>query len=943
MEQFFTITRHVIAGILLLLVTAGALSAQRRNTATYKVSGVVSETTVGNTKKALPYASVSLPAYGIAAQTDGQGRFELQNVPAGKTMISIRYIGKVNVDSTITVNSDVTLDLQMQTSDFRLADIQITARPGTGTSGTSSRISRTAIDHLQANSLADVMALLPGGITVNPNLTNAKQINIRSVGSAASDLNAFGTTVMMNGAPMSNNANMQTMSPAVAGATGALAGGASPNAGFDVRGISMNNVESVEVIRGVPGVEYGDVTAGVVIVNTKAGAQPLSVQARVNPNVYQVSANKGMDLGKENGALNLGMDYAYNTNDPVQQYLTYQRFTGRALYSNRFFKILSSTTALDLIYGKDTRKRNPDDQVTKTASSGRDLGFIFNTRGNLSFENLWLRKLDYVARVGLTDKSSYYETQYTAANAPYSMTTVDGTILTNRPGLDAVDAQGNKLNGSDGDKYAVYLPSTYVGRYNIDGKEFNTYFKAATTFFNKIGNTDHRWLVGADFKSDKNYGAGKTFADSTPPYRNLSALNASFRTRAYKDIPALTQFGLFAEENFSANIGGNRLDVTAGVRYDRFSGDRNAISPRINANIELIPGWLSINGAWGQLAKAPSILYLHPENAFFEYVNINELANESIPADQRVLMTTTHVFNTENNDLEIAKNEKAEIGLVLNVKQASLRVTGFRETLKNGYGMDNSLNTFRPVMFNEYTRVAGATSPVYNLTASNRVLASFYTPTNNQVAKTQGLEADLNLGRFKSIRTSFAANGAWMRTETYSNNYTFYDDQSSNAGASRTHVGLYEKGMVKRNDETVVTSLRATHNIPRIGFVITFTTQVIWNDRNWNVFGNDSIPVKYISKDDGEVYDFDPSKSQEPEFKTLLRPVNRATSIKESYPPLLTFNINVTKEVAEYLRVSFFANNMFRHYQITESKRTPGNFVKRGGQFFFGLELSLTL
>lgn len=925
----------------MLLLSAGALFAQQRHTG-YKLTGAVYENTPKG-RLPLPHATVLLNAYGITVQADAKGNFELPNVPAGTTTLSVRHLGKVNIDSIITVNADKALEFTMQNADFRLADIVIIAKPGSGTAGTSSVISRTAIDHLQANSLADVMALLPGGVTVNPNLTNAKQLNIRSVGTASSNLNAFGTTVMMNGAPMSNNANMQTMSPAVAGATGAMAGGASPGGGFDVRGISMNNVESVEVIRGVPGVEYGDVTSGVVIVNTKAGEQPLMVQARTNPNVYQVSANKGMSLGKNNGAINLGLDYAYNTNDPVQQYLRYQRFTGKALYSNTFFRRWSTTTALDLIYGKDTRKRNPDDEITKTASDGRDLGFIFNTRGNVTFSDKWLRNLNYVARVGLTDKSSYYETQYTAANAPYSMTTTDGTILTNRPGLDATDAAGNKLNGADNGKYAVYLPSTYVGRYNIDGKELNTYFKLAATFFNKIGNTRHRWVLGADFKTDKNLGAGKTFADSTPPYRNLSALNASFRTRTYDDIPALTQLGLFAEERFFATIAGNRLEITAGLRYDRFTGDRNALSPRINANLELIPGWLSLNGAWGQLAKAPAMLYLSPENAFFEYVNINELANESIPADQRVLMTTTRVFNTENKDLEIAKNEKSELGLQLNVKQATLRVTAFRESMKNGYTMGNSIAGHHSLLFNEYTRVAGATQPVYNLTASNRVLASYYMPTNNQVAVTKGLEADLDLGRFKSIRTAFAANGAWMRTQSYNKDYLYFDDFSGTAGAARTHVGLYEKGMNKRYDESLITSLRATHNIPGIGFVITFTTQVIWDQRNWESFGNDSIPVKYISKNDGQVYDFDAAKKEEPEFKSLLRNVNRITEVKETYPPLVTFNINVTKEVADFMRVSFFANNMFRTYQVSESKRTPGSFNRRGNQFFFGLELSLTL
>ena len=45
----------------------------------------------------------------------------------------------------------------------------------------------------------------------------------------------------------------------------------------------------------------------------------------------------------------------------------------------------------------------------------------------------------------------------------------------------------------------------------------------------------------------------------------------------------------------------------------------------------------------GIAAKMPSLLYLYPENAYFEYININELTNENIPESQRLFMTTTEV------------------------------------------------------------------------------------------------------------------------------------------------------------------------------------------------------------------------------------------------------------------------------------------------------------
>ena len=54
-------------------------------------------------------------------------------------------------------------------------------------------------------------------------------------------MNAMGTAIIRDGAPISNNANLSAMSPTVLSGTetpASLAGGASPAGGTDVRSIS---------------------------------------------------------------------------------------------------------------------------------------------------------------------------------------------------------------------------------------------------------------------------------------------------------------------------------------------------------------------------------------------------------------------------------------------------------------------------------------------------------------------------------------------------------------------------------------------------------------------------------------------------------------------------------------------------------------------------------
>ncbi|MBF0650546.1 TonB-dependent receptor [Dysgonomonas sp. GY75] len=935
----------IIASILILFFSC--ISFANAQSPKYSISGKILEESDQKQLVGMEYVTVSIPEYAMGTVTNEDGYFAMQNIPSGKVRFKAKYVGMLEIDTLLEVNKDISLSFTLKKENFRLSTVVITATNNKAGQSTASFISRNAIDHLQATNLSDIASLLPGGLTSNPDLTNAKQIKIREVSadnSGASMMNTFGLSIIKDGSPISNNANLQLMSPSVAGATTTLAGGTPPTGGTDLRLISTDNIESIEIIRGIPSVQYGDLTSGAIIINSKAGRQPLQVAAKTNSNVYQFSAASGFNLGGNKGALNVSGDYAHNTNDPTESYQTYERSNIKVLYSNRFFDRLFTNTSIDFAYGADRRRQNPDDEITKLHQKGDNIGGTLNTNGILRIATPWLSNIRYVVSASYTSKKSYMSQLYTNATSPYSMTTNDGTVLSNRPGVDIFDNNGNKItNFSDADAnlYAVQLPASYEGRYDIEGKEVNVFAKLMGTLFKRLGNTNHTILVGADFKTDGNEGAGKTFSQTEPPYRNLSAPNASFRPRSYKDIPYVKQLGLFAEENFRYSFGDHKLQITGGLRYDKISVVKEVFSPRVNASFEIIPQKFSIRGGYGVTAKAPSTLFLYPELAYFEYVNMDELSNEAIPESERLYITTTRVFDTQNKNLKIAKSKKAEVGFDLNIKQATLSVTGFIDRLQDGYSMSPTINSFRPVTYYAYQRI----NDEIVQTEALPVLAKYYTPTNNIQSKAKGVEFDLNLGRFDAIRTAFSINGMWIRNQSYSSDYTFFDGNSGTGEKNRTHIALYEKGMEKNNYQRFTTTLRATHNIPEIGFVVTLTAQAIWNESQWYNFGNDSIPVKYISKNDGLVYDFDPGRKDEAEFKPLIRQVNDKYYIKENYPPAYTFNINVTKELGNYMRVSFFANNMFRTYYKIRSNREPSTYRsrKQQQQFFFGMELSLTL
>ena len=941
---------------MLVVISLGvALPVRSQNNYKVKLTGTVYEYGHNNRRLPLEFAAVSIPEIALGTTSNENGRYTLENVPTGKIRMQIQYLGKVSIDTLINVSKDLVLNFTMRNEDFKLKEVTVTATNSRSGKSTSSHISRSAMDHMQATSLYDVMSLMPGGISQNQDMSSAQQINIRQVSSSSgpeAPMNAMGTAIIRDGAPISNNANLSAMSPTVLSGTetpASLAGGASPAGGTDVRSISTENIESIQIVRGIPSVEYGDLTSGAVIINTKAGREPLRIKAKANPNIYQVSMGTGFELGKKKGALNVSADYAYNTNNPISSYQHYQRATTKLLYSNTFFNNkLRTNSSFDFIYGKDQRERNPDDEQTKTASEGRDVGFTLNTNGTWNINKGWLKTLRYVLSGTYMDKDSYYETVYSSATSPYSMTTTNGAVLSNFAGQHIYDVNGNQITNfgpEDINHYAVYLPSSYLGHYEIDSREVNLFAKVTSSLFKASGHVNNRILIGADFRSDGNVGKGKTYDPSTPPYRSQYGHNSSFRPRNYKDIPFINQFGAYVEDNFKWSISGTHdLNIQAGVRYDHTSVVGGIFSPRVNASIDLIPNLLSLQGGYGIAAKMPSLLYLYPENAYFEYININELANENIPESQRLFMTTTEVRQVDNSDLKIAQNHKAEVGFNLRVGKTNLNVIAYKERLKDGYVMSQTFNTFNTFIYNEYQRTENG----IELSSSLPVLSTYAKPTNNLNIETKGLEFDLNIGRIDAIRTAFQINGSWMRTKSWRQGYSFYDN-SEDAASARKPVAIYSQDGNASYKQQFVTTLRATHNIPRIGFVVTMTAQAIWQQSNWNTFGNDSIPVGYLALEDASVNMFPEGQYtttqqvKDAGYGYMLNNVSHNNAIKESYSPYFCFNLNVTKEISDMLRVSFFANNMFRSYPRRESKRNPGSYTQLNNRFFFGLELSLTL
>jgi outer membrane receptor for ferrienterochelin and colicin len=867
----------------------------------------------------VPVASISLSQLGLYTMTDANGVFTFSGVPEGNWRLNIQHLTMepVEISTTVLGGRQNKLVVQMEETQLSLREIQVVAVESKGGQATASKISQSAIEHLQATSLADVLQLLPGVPAQNPDLSTVNKFAIRQVG--VNNMGSLGTAVMVNGVPVSNNANLQATNPAAAGANASFA--TTTGSGIDLRQVSADNIESIEVIRGVPSVEYGDLTAGAILVKTKAGKSPLQLKTRINPKLTQFWMGQGLALGPRAGSLNVDIDYTNATSDQRFEVNGYKRITTTLLHSVKLFqhKPLFATTGFSYGMNLDDRKQDPDDISRKIANRAQNYSFHLHTTGRWNLQYKYARMLTYMLSADYAIQKGYQQQQVGGASVPIITAMKDTTME------------------------SQYAPSDYLSRMWIEGRPLNLLAKVTNTFYGYTGTFRHRILMGTEWKMDVNKGPGKTYDLSRPP--NPAADGNASRPRAYSDVPAMHQIAAYIEDNLSVKLLQRDLLLQVGLRYDHImvkEAVNTALSPRINLGYDLTKSF-TLRAGYGLTAKAPSLLYLYPQEAYFDMKNLDYYAQN---AAERLLITTTRVYNAANPQLKMAVNHKKELGFDWRFSDnRRFTVTAYHEHLKNGYNFNTTLRTVKIMALEIDTigaRPAGQQPEVVKLRTDNR-FADYNEPTNDVEIINKGIEFDLDLGRFEPIRTSFVLNGALMNTRTTSTgNYLLKMAPLVARNVDPDKLAIFAPGRGS-TDERFTTTLRMIHHIPALRFIVTLSAQTIWISKN-KYLGYDSIPIGYIQRSDGAAIWLDATERSKitRNDRELFMNISQEYYQEESWKPLFLFNLRLTKEIGRHVGFSFYANNVTMSNPLQESNRWRGQFTRRNLPLFFGSEIKFS-
>jgi outer membrane receptor for ferrienterochelin and colicin len=870
--------------------------------------------------KPLENITVWIETLEFTTVTNNEGRFVLRNIAAGNYVLSFSAVGYITGRKLISVSTASSIDMVLQPRIAGLKEVVVTARPRTV--GSSSVIERSAIIHTQPTSLADVLQLVPGQLATNPNLGIAQQVNLRQVPSTtdAARANALGTQIVLDGVPLSNNANLQTNVTILNSGPSALPPFSSvAGRGNDLRQIPADNIESIEVVRGIPSSRFGDLTSGLIIVNSRIGAFRPEVRVRLNPNLAQAAIAAGIVSKDGRNTINLSGDIINAGEDVRDKFNRYTRAQAQVAWQ-KFWnesKTFSTTNIISGYKTLDALKQDPDDQRNQSKHYADEWGV------KISSEDRWRSARSegfsflYTAALTYSHQQGYFQSLVTRDLFPIATATTDTTQV------------------------GVYGRSEYLNQTTVDGRPLNTYARVEGSWVKTALLLRHKLMLGAEWRMDVNSGEGRMFDVLTPPRQNYSV---GERPRSYRSIPALHQLGYYLEDRISGNIVRRAFILQAGLRIDNTAPQgfftskyKTIVSPRLNLVLETMKGfWL--RGGYGIAAKAPTLNYLYGGTRFFDLAGFNYFANN--PAERLVVLTTRTV-DLDNLDLAPYTSKKWEAGFDWNYRGSQTAVSFFHETTTGAIGFNREVKPFSYPVYSAQSFPPGQ-PPVLNPAPSSidTFFAVYDMPVNNRYIQNRGVEYSIDLPEIKSLRTSFNITGAYIRTGSFDDGRFTDADKAYGNNQTPTRVGIYQSSA-----RVVATrfnsSVRLIHRIPQLNMIVSGLWQTVWVSTSQQQTLS-PYPVAFVNRR-GEITDLGEAEAKTPAYGDLVRPVNEG--FRTSYPPLHLYNIRLTREWKKGYSFSFFANNFLNHRPSSRvaTSTTTTAFVRRNEPLFFGAEFSLSL
>ena len=925
------------------------------------------------TQKPIEFASILMKENGLWAITGADGSFHIKNIPAGKVVLTIQCLGYATRQIALDINKDIPrLRINLKQENLKLDEVTVTAKRKDNESTTSYTIDRAALDQQQLLNVSDIATLLPGGKTVNATLMSDNRMALRS-GSQEKGSPSFGTAIEVDGMRLDNNAT------------------AGETAGASTRTISSSNIESIEIVTGIPSVEYGDLSNGVVKVNTRKGKSPFIVEGKLNQHTQQIALNKGFDLGSRSGVLNASFEHARSFSNAASPHTAYQRNILSLNYMNIFMR---ETTPLTLNIGLTgniggyNAEADPDNELDDYSKS-RDNNLRAHFELNWLLNKKWITNLSLRGSLSTVDCKSE---DYTHTNS--------ATTLAN---LHAMEEGYFIATNYDSNPNAPIIlgPTGYwhVKQFN-DSKPINGSLRLKADWTRRFDKMMSRLMLGAEYTGSRNNGQGSYYDDLR--------YAPTWREYRYDDLPALNNIALYAEEKVSIPTSKlSTLEITAGLRDDitiingSEYGTISSLSPRFNGRYTFwknrrkrVVSELVLHAGWGKSVKLPSFQVLYPSPSYYDI--------EVFRSPSTANNTTVSAWYTRpskalyNPDLKWQYTNQTDIGIEMNIKGTRVSLSAFHHRTYNPYMATTEYTPFS-YFYTPVSALEGLTIPTdgrtYTIdpttgtvTVSSADGSSAVVPNNERrfyLSNTRyinaspldryGLEWIIDFKQFKALNTSLRFDGNYYyyksEDETLFASMHNSNTKMTGTGEPYQYIGWYRGTNGTSTAQTSIANgaisktlnlnTTITTHIPKIRLIMALRIEsTLYSYRkNLSNFEGDVYPEYYTTWDAPDTKipfaeKFQWAKDNDAtlynDLQNLVVHPNTAYVMNANrISAYYSANLSVTKEIGDHVSISFYANNFFNNMKTVHSSQTDldaslfsSSYIP---SYYYGLSLRLKL
>lgn len=815
----------------------------------------------------------------IGCASDLKGNYSIRNIKPGDYTLEVSCVGYEKHAQKIRIREGqiIEINISLKSTAFQIGGIEVIGTTDLLPSDVTTKTTITSgeIEHFQAASIKDVLDLVPGiQKSDNPGLGKTTQVAVR--GDESDALSAFGTLIIIDGTPVSNNANLQFES-----LTGSKFGSSSLGRGIDLRTIPADNIENLEVITGLPSVRYGDVTSGVINVQSKIGPLPNRLKLKNNPDTREGNFGGGIVLG--DGSLSYNFNAAQSERDIRVTGDEYLRLTGQLVYSANYFdNRLSNNTKV--LYQRILDEEEPKGDLQQVRNYNRGYTLTLSTWGKYKPE----------------DEVSAFD---------YN--------------LFATMRRENTMKSRLKTEYVV-MPSgdtiaSYIGKVETKGIEWTF---GGRLEWNKIfytGDIIHKILFGIDPQYNANTGQGVVF----DTVLNYYGVESGRRPYSFDDIPGQLITSFYFEDKLTWHSIFD-FNLMFGFRYEMYR-----------------PYKFNLSGLWGDgdLVESHQGTFFNPRINLMVYLSeANQIRISAGTSSKSPPMST--IYPPE--DVFLWRNPDAGTKSYLRYDRRVPELKGYKETMFE-IAYDHKFMNLFGVSASAYYKFRkneprSQSIPVFVASISDNSSKVYYVdyyslPYNIGKTETKGIEFSLKTTKIKSLNMDFQITGSYNFIKYPGTGTSYNSTPSSDKGQVANYhvtfgpidtlIGFIYKPGDRWNDRFQI-NYYAKYTFSSLGLWITLRAeQLVWEKSQ----SLNQSPIFLESATEGAInaYYFD---------RELKRKPNK-----------WLFNLSMSKSLFDGAEVSFYVNNfiddpaLYRYYSSidyeTESSRNPA--------LFYGLEFSMII